>query len=63
MQVLVIGGSLGATTLNRLLPEAISRLDVAERPRIKHQCGVKHLEVCQQQYRQARVEADVSGFI
>jgi UDP-N-acetylglucosamine--N-acetylmuramyl-(pentapeptide) pyrophosphoryl-undecaprenol N-acetylglucosamine transferase len=63
MQVLVIGGSLGAVTLNRLLPEAVALLDLAERPRIKHQCGNKHLEACQQQYRQARVEAEVWGFI
>jgi UDP-N-acetylglucosamine--N-acetylmuramyl-(pentapeptide) pyrophosphoryl-undecaprenol N-acetylglucosamine transferase len=63
MQVLVIGGSLGAATLNRLLPEAVSLLDVAERPKIKHQCGSNHLELCKQQYRQLRVEAEVYGFI
>ncbi len=63
VQVLVIGGSLGAASLNRLVPEAVSLLDVAERPRIKHQCGNKHLESCTQQYRQLRVEAEVCGFI
>lgn len=63
MQVLVIGGSLGAAALNRLLPEAIALLDASERPQIKHQCGSSHVEVCRQQYRDARVEADVFGFI
>ncbi len=63
VQLLVIGGSLGAATLNRLLPEAVSLLDVAERPKIKHQCGDSHLEICMQQYRQLRVEAEVYGFI
>ena len=63
MQVLVVGGSLGAAALNRNLPEAVALLDVSERPQIKHQCGANHVEACIQQYRDARVEADVFGFI
>ena len=63
VNLLVVGGSLGAATLNRVVPEAVSRLDIAERPVIKHQCGDAHVEVCQQQYRQANVEAEVFGFI
>ena len=63
LRLLVIGGSLGAAALNRLLPEAVALLDVSERPQIKHQCGGSHVEVCRQQYRDARVEAEVFGFI
>jgi UDP-N-acetylglucosamine--N-acetylmuramyl-(pentapeptide) pyrophosphoryl-undecaprenol N-acetylglucosamine transferase len=63
LNLLVVGGSLGAASLNRVLPEAISRLGTDERPAIKHQCGNAHLKVCQQQYREANVEAEVFGFI
>lgn len=63
INLLVIGGSLGAASLNRVVPEAVSRLDIAERPVIKHQCGNDHVQVCQQQYRAVNVEAEVFGFI
>ena len=63
VNLLVIGGSLGAATLNRVIPEAISRIGVGERPVIKHQCGNAHVKVCEQQYMLAKVEAEVFGFI
>jgi UDP-N-acetylglucosamine--N-acetylmuramyl-(pentapeptide) pyrophosphoryl-undecaprenol N-acetylglucosamine transferase len=63
LNLLVIGGSLGAATLNRVVPEAVSRLDLAERPVIKHQCGNAHVKICQQQYLAVNVEAEVFGFI
>ena len=63
INLLVIGGSLGAAALNRVLPEAVSRLDIAERPVIKHQCGDMHVKACQQQYLAMNVEAEVFGFI
>jgi len=63
LRLLVIGGSLGAAALNRLLPEAISCLDREQRPRVRHQCGEKHLAVCEQAYRDARVDAEVVSFI
>ncbi len=63
VNLLVVGGSLGAATLNRVIPEAVSRLQTTERPAIKHQCGNGHVEFCEEQYRQANVEAEVFGFI
>ena len=63
INLLVIGGSLGAATLNRVVPEAVSRLDITERPVIKHQCGNAHVKACQQQYLAVNVEAEVFGFI
>ena len=63
INLLVIGGSLGAATLNRVIPEAVSRLDIAERPVIKHQCGNAHVEVCEQQYLALNIEVEVFGFI
>lgn len=63
LQLLVIGGSLGATALNQFLPEAIACLDRDQRPRVRHQCGDRHVAVCEQNYRNARVEAEVVSFI
>ena len=63
MQLLVIGGSLGAATLNRILPEAIACLDPEQRPRVKHQCGDQHLQSCLKNYQEAGVDAVVVSFI
>ena len=63
LQLLVIGGSLGAASLNSLLPRAIACLDPDQRPRVRHQCGEKHLPACQQTYADNAVEAEVVSFI
>ncbi len=63
MNILVIGGSLGAARLNKVLPEALAKIDQTTRPNIRHQCGHKHITVCEQNYRDADVEAEVLAFI
>jgi len=63
LQLLVIGGSLGAAALNGILPLAVACLDHEQRPLIRHQCGEKNLQVCQQNYRDAGVDAEVVSFI
>jgi UDP-N-acetylglucosamine--N-acetylmuramyl-(pentapeptide) pyrophosphoryl-undecaprenol N-acetylglucosamine transferase len=63
LNILVIGGSLGAASLNRNLPEAIALLTKADRPKIKHQCGRQHVETCEKNYRDYSVEAEVLPFI
>lgn len=63
VKLLVIGGSLGAAALNRCLPQALALIDRAERPQVKHQCGEKHLASCEQQYADAKVDAEVNVFI
>lgn len=63
MQLLVIGGSLGAASLNRVLPEALACIDRVQRPLVRHQCGEKHLQHCLQQYKDHTVEAEVVSFI
>jgi UDP-N-acetylglucosamine--N-acetylmuramyl-(pentapeptide) pyrophosphoryl-undecaprenol N-acetylglucosamine transferase len=63
MQLLVVGGSLGAAALNRIVPAAVACLDREQRPSIRHQCGERHLEDCEQHYREARVDAEVVRFI
>lgn len=63
MNILIIGGSLGAASLNKVLPETLAKFELSTRPNIKHQCGNKHLAVCEQNYRDAGVEAEVLDFI
>jgi len=61
VRVLVLGGSLGAKSLNTVLPEAFSLIKTELE--IKHQCGVRHLEDCQQNYASSDVTAEVTAFI
>lgn len=61
--VLVLGGSLGAKSLNETLPAAIALIGQARSLRVKHQCGQKHLEDCQSHYQRANVHAEVTAFI
>ena len=63
LQLLVIGGSLGAAALNYFVPAALACLDADKRPRVRHQCGDKHVPTCRQQYRDAGVDVDLVPFI
>jgi len=61
--LLVLGGSLGALAINRLVPEALALLPEADRPQVRHQCGKAHQQVTQATYRDAGVAAEVEPFI
>ncbi len=63
LQLLVVGGSLGAKVLNDTLPTALSLIDPARRPRVVHQSGLAHREAVRAAYAAAGVEADVVPFI
>lgn len=63
LHVLVVGGSLGAHTLNRTVPEALALLDTGKQPKVWHQSGDKKLEFTQQAYDTHRIEARVDAFI
>ena len=62
-RLLVLGGSLGAEPLNKLLPEALAQLPVDIRPEIFHQAGKNHNEITAERYRNVGVEAQVAPFI
>lgn len=62
-RLLVLGGSLGAEPLNKLLPEALARVPADIRPEVFHQAGKHHDEVTAERYRAAGVEAQVAPFI
>ncbi len=63
LRLLVIGGSLGAKSLNTLIPQALALLDRTQCPQIKHQCGHKHIEDCQQSYSEMKIHAEITEFI
>ena len=62
-RLLVLGGSLGAEPLNKLLPEALAQLPSELRPEVFHQAGKQHAEITQERYGAAGVDADVAPFI
>lgn len=63
MRVLVVGGSLGAQALNRVLPQALARLPEAVRPEVRHQSGAKQIEALRANYQAAGVQAELLPFI
>jgi UDP-N-acetylglucosamine--N-acetylmuramyl-(pentapeptide) pyrophosphoryl-undecaprenol N-acetylglucosamine transferase len=63
LRLLVVGGSLGAQTLNDLVVAALAAMAPAQRPEVVHQSGEKLYEGLRGAYRGARVEAEVVPFI
>lgn len=63
LNLLVVGGSLGAQALNTVLPKALALLAPETRPVVVHQSGRRHLDDLQQAYQEAGVEAIATGFI
>jgi UDP-N-acetylglucosamine--N-acetylmuramyl-(pentapeptide) pyrophosphoryl-undecaprenol N-acetylglucosamine transferase len=63
LRLLVIGGSLGAQALNRVVPPAIARLPEAMRPQVHHQTGQTEVASVQQSYRELGCDARVEAFI
>ncbi|TWI58475.1 UDP-N-acetylglucosamine-N-acetylmuramylpentapeptide N-acetylglucosamine transferase [Pseudomonas duriflava] len=61
--LLVLGGSLGAEPLNKLLPEALAQVPVHLRPIIRHQAGRQHADVTAERYGAAGIQAEVLPFI
>ncbi|RJG11851.1 undecaprenyldiphospho-muramoylpentapeptide beta-N-acetylglucosaminyltransferase [Pseudomonas cavernicola] len=62
-RLLILGGSLGAEPLNKLLPEALGEVPAELRPEVVHQAGKQHAEVTVDRYRAAGVQAHVAPFI
>jgi UDP-N-acetylglucosamine--N-acetylmuramyl-(pentapeptide) pyrophosphoryl-undecaprenol N-acetylglucosamine transferase len=62
-RLLVLGGSLGARSLNNGLPNALSRIPAERRPEVLHQCGAPHVEATRAAYARVEVEARVEPFL
>jgi UDP-N-acetylglucosamine--N-acetylmuramyl-(pentapeptide) pyrophosphoryl-undecaprenol N-acetylglucosamine transferase len=63
LRLLVLGGSLGAQALNETVPQALAQLPAGDRPEVRHQAGVRHVDAARDAYRQAQVEARVDAFV
>ena len=63
LKLLVLGGSLGAEPLNKLLPAALEKIPADLRPQVFHQAGKQHADSTAERYRDAAVEAEVAPFI
>jgi UDP-N-acetylglucosamine--N-acetylmuramyl-(pentapeptide) pyrophosphoryl-undecaprenol N-acetylglucosamine transferase len=63
LNVLVVGGSLGAVALNECVPRALARLPAAARPVVVHQAGEKHIEALRAAYAAVAVEAECVPFV
>lgn len=63
VNMLIIGGSLGAEVINNLLPKVISALAPAQRPMIWHQTGEKNLANTIKNYKDCNVQAKIDPFI
>jgi UDP-N-acetylglucosamine--N-acetylmuramyl-(pentapeptide) pyrophosphoryl-undecaprenol N-acetylglucosamine transferase len=50
LQLLVVGGSLGARVLNETLPRALAQIDPARRPRVVHQTGATNRDTVREAY-------------
>jgi UDP-N-acetylglucosamine--N-acetylmuramyl-(pentapeptide) pyrophosphoryl-undecaprenol N-acetylglucosamine transferase len=63
LNVLVVGGSLGAKAINLALPQALALLPQDVRPNVLHQTGKQHFEAVKRAYLQAGVQADIKPFM
>lgn len=63
LRVLVVGGSLGAQGLNKLVVDALAAMSTAERPQVVHQSGAKLFDELKTHYANAGVDADVLPYL
>jgi len=63
LQVLVVGGSLGAKALNDIVPQAMALIPETQRPQVIHQSGAKQIDALRANYEAAGVQAELTPFI
>jgi UDP-N-acetylglucosamine--N-acetylmuramyl-(pentapeptide) pyrophosphoryl-undecaprenol N-acetylglucosamine transferase len=64
LRLLVVGGSLGASRLNAVVPFAVAHvLKAGVALHVRHQAGERGIDAARAAYAEAKVEADVSPFI
>ncbi|WP_296946246.1 undecaprenyldiphospho-muramoylpentapeptide beta-N-acetylglucosaminyltransferase [uncultured Massilia sp.] len=63
LNVLVVGGSLGARVLNDSVPAALALIPEGLRPVVTHQSGKKNIDALRAAYAGAGVQANVVDFI
>ncbi len=63
LNILVVGGSLGAHALNTIVPQALASIAADKRPHIVHQSGTQHLDTLEKTYADLGVQAECVAFI
>ena len=63
LRLLVLGGSQGALTLNKCVPEAVALLPAERRPIVRHQCGERTFDQARDAYARHDVEVELLPFI
>jgi UDP-N-acetylglucosamine--N-acetylmuramyl-(pentapeptide) pyrophosphoryl-undecaprenol N-acetylglucosamine transferase len=63
LNLLVVGGSLGAKALNDVVPLALAQIPLAQRPKVIHQSGEKQIDALRANYAAAGVQATLTPFI
>ncbi len=63
LRLLVLGGSLGASALNQVLPKALFKMPLDERPEVWHQAGKQHAQTTELAYRELQIAVNVDPFI
>ncbi len=63
LKLLVLGGSLGAQSLNETVPQALAMLAPGRRPQVLHQSGERQIDALRKHYASAGVQAQLTPFI
>jgi len=63
LRLLVLGGSLGAQSLNQVIPAAMNIIPEAELPEIWHQAGEHLIDEARDCYQNAAIDARIEPFI
>jgi UDP-N-acetylglucosamine--N-acetylmuramyl-(pentapeptide) pyrophosphoryl-undecaprenol N-acetylglucosamine transferase len=63
LNVLVVGGSLGAKAINECLPQALFCMPQELEPKVIHQTGKKNFEDVQELYHSAGITAEIKPFL
>jgi UDP-N-acetylglucosamine--N-acetylmuramyl-(pentapeptide) pyrophosphoryl-undecaprenol N-acetylglucosamine transferase len=63
LNLLVLGGSLGAQAINECVPQALALLPQTSRHNVLHQTGKQHLESVRTAYQQVAVTAESRPFL
>lgn len=63
LRLLVVGGSLGAQSLNEIVPQALASMSERTRPHVVHQSGRGRRTALEARYRELGVAATVPEFI
>lgn len=63
LNLLIVGGSLGAQILNTIVPEALKLIPENLRPQVVHQAGITQLNSVKKMYGDLQMDAEVIAFI